>query len=164
MSPDVGRNPKKCPSGKGQDNMTMEITREALLSNLKTEGIEVSTETTTENLLNLSKKISNATTSQAKFASWLINVTQGNITNDQLTEALAEAFPTAKVGPRHGPHYASLSRSGKLKGCNYSVAKAGRSTSASKNELKELRALVESIRDAKNIKDVRAIMLAHDAK
>ncbi len=36
------------------------------------------------------------------------------ITGSELTESLKQAFPQNAIGPRHGPHYLSLSRNGRL--------------------------------------------------
>ena len=53
---------------------------------------------------------------QADVAKLLINVTRGMIDSADLTSILAGTFPDAKIGERHGPHYLSLARSGKLDG------------------------------------------------
>jgi uracil-DNA glycosylase len=52
---------------------------------------------------------------QAQLAAWLIH-SNPTIGAGQLTRSLAAAFPPPiyKVGPRHGPHYLSLYRTGKL--------------------------------------------------
>ena len=50
---------------------------------------------------------------QKVVASWLISQ-QPDITGSELTELLKEAFPSHTVSARHGPHYQSLSRKGKL--------------------------------------------------
>lgn len=52
---------------------------------------------------------------QAQLAAWLIH-SNPTIGAGELTRSLAAAFPPPmyKVGPRHGPHYLSLYRTGKL--------------------------------------------------
>lgn len=50
---------------------------------------------------------------QKILASYLI-AQDPSITPGELTNALTAAFPTMSVGNRHGPHYLSLSRNGKL--------------------------------------------------
>ncbi len=53
--------------------------------------------------------------SQRQLAAWLIH-SNPSLTADQLTSRLADAFPAPayNVGARHGPHYLSLYRTGKL--------------------------------------------------
>lgn len=50
---------------------------------------------------------------QKNLAAFLIGQ-DSSITAAELTEALREAFPSSNVGDRHGPHYLSLSRNGRL--------------------------------------------------
>lgn len=50
---------------------------------------------------------------QKLLASWLISE-DPRITSGDLTAALQEAFPQMSIGARHGPHYLSLSRNGRL--------------------------------------------------
>ncbi len=104
-------------------------------------------------LVNMAVKVSGAQGSQSKYATFLINVTQGNIDAGTITAALREAFPGAKVGDRHGPHYASLSRvrpdgTRKLKGARYEVPKTGRTTGPKMADLKRENATLRSILDA----------------
>jgi len=86
--------------------------------------------------------------SQSEASAWLINVTEGEIDGPTLTGALRELFPNAKVSDRHGPHYLSHARTGKLKGCEYVPAKAKRSSikkadvDALKTRIAELEALL----------------------
>ncbi len=57
--------------------------------------------------------------SQGDLVVLIVNHTHGEglpLDADEVTRVLAAAFPGAKVGKRHGPHYISLARSGKLKG------------------------------------------------
>lgn len=54
--------------------------------------------------------------SQGDVAVLVVNLTGGRVQADDLTKILAAAFPGSKVGERHGPHYLSLARTGKLKG------------------------------------------------
>ncbi len=56
----------------------------------------------------------NQVRSQGEFAAVIIELCP-DVGPEQLTEDLRTAFPGANVGPRHGPHYLSLSRTGKLK-------------------------------------------------
>jgi len=132
------------------DNITLDMVK----ADLDEQGIPCPNDLA--EALNLSRRVANADASQSRFCAWLINLTQGNVTNDDLTEALSEAFPGAKVGRRHGAHFASLSRSGKLKGARYSVPKKARAKKDT--EVNRLRRAVEAIRDARTIKEVRAII------
>lgn len=50
---------------------------------------------------------------QKVLASWLI-AQNPDIKPKELTKELQGAFPEAQIGDRHGPHYLSLSRKGKL--------------------------------------------------
>lgn len=54
--------------------------------------------------------------SQGDVAVLVVNLTGGRVPADDLTKILAASFPGSKVGDRHGPHYLSLARTGKLKG------------------------------------------------
>lgn len=54
--------------------------------------------------------------SQGEATVLLVNLTEGRCTAEQVTTALRAAFPGAKIGSRHGPHYLSLARTGKLEG------------------------------------------------
>ena len=110
----------------------------------------------------LSQKISGAMSSQGKFAAWMIDIFQGNLTKEDLTDALIMAFPKAKIGPRHGAHYASYSRTGKLKGCRYAIPKAGRSVAVA-SELAKATALIEALRGTKKMDEVQALLAKYDA-
>ena len=57
--------------------------------------------------------VMNRRKTQKIVAAWLIANNPG-ITGAELTAALAEAFPANRVSSRHGPHYLSLSRRGRL--------------------------------------------------
>ena len=50
---------------------------------------------------------------QKILASWLISQNP-SMTSSELTALMEGSFPSAQVGARHGPHYLSLSKSGKL--------------------------------------------------
>ena len=50
---------------------------------------------------------------QKSLSAYLI-AANPSITGVELTTLLREAFPLARVEGRHGPHYLSLSRTGKL--------------------------------------------------
>lgn len=50
--------------------------------------------------------------SQSDFAAVAIN--HGLRDHESLTNALTSAFPQAKIGSRHGPHFLSLARTGRL--------------------------------------------------
>lgn len=54
--------------------------------------------------------------SQGDAAVLAVNVTGGAVQAETLTEILKAGFPGAKIGARHGPHYLSLARTGKLEG------------------------------------------------
>ena len=45
---------------------------------------------------------------------------------DVMTEVLTAAFPSNRVGKRHGPHYVSLCRTGKLKDVEVAIPMASR--------------------------------------
>jgi hypothetical protein len=64
--------------------------------------------------------------SQGELSVLAINMTEGALTSDQLTELLGVAFPGAKIGERHGPHYLCLARTGKLAGSRFAIPKATR--------------------------------------
>jgi hypothetical protein len=51
--------------------------------------------------------------SQKALAAWLI-ANDPTITGKELTAAIRDAFPSSNVSDRHGPHYLSLSRHGRL--------------------------------------------------
>lgn len=59
--------------------------------------------------------------SQGEATVLIINLTEGRCTGDQVTVALKAAFPGAKISSRHGPHYLSLARTGKLEGVETST-------------------------------------------
>lgn len=68
---------------------------------------------------------SEGVTTQGHFAALVINYTHGEgmeLDADDLTRALAEAFPGAGVGKRHGPHYLCHARKGRLKGLREGLA------------------------------------------
>lgn len=46
----------------------------------------------------------------------MLNLTDGAIKPDVMTDVMAKALPGSKVGDRHGHHYMSLARNGKLGG------------------------------------------------
>ena len=54
--------------------------------------------------------------SQGEATVLVVNLTGGACNADQITAALKLGFPSAKIGARHGPHYLSLARTGKLEG------------------------------------------------
>ena len=54
--------------------------------------------------------------SQGEATVLVVNLTQGKVDADQMTKILQQGFPGAKIGSRHGPHYLSLARTGKLEG------------------------------------------------
>lgn len=56
---------------------------------------------------------------QGQAAAALINLTQGTISAETLTSSLKTLFPDDRVGERHGPHYLSHARTGKLKDCRF---------------------------------------------
>lgn len=57
-----------------------------------------------------------------------VNLANAKITGADVTALLAAGFPSAKIGARHGPHYLSLARTGKLEGVeNRAIAHKSRS-------------------------------------
>lgn len=78
-------------------------------------------------------------TTQAHFAAVVINLTHGEgkkLDPDELTKAVADAFPNARVTDRHGPHYISHARKGRLKGLRENlpvIPHAQRKTSSGKS-------------------------------
>jgi hypothetical protein len=80
--------------------------------------------------------------SQGEFAAHMINLSNGTILPADLTDALACAFPAAKIGTRHGPHYLCLARTGKLAGTTIVPAKATRVAGAAKAKRAELEATI----------------------
>lgn len=54
--------------------------------------------------------------SQGEATVLIVNLTGGTCNAEQVTAALKAGFPGAKIGARHGPHYLSLARTGKLEG------------------------------------------------
>ena len=74
--------------------------------------------------------IANAKT-QGEVAVLMVNLTNGTITPEQLTNVLKVAFPNCRVGARHGPHYLSKCRTGKLTGVeDVQIKKAAKTTKA----------------------------------
>lgn len=64
--------------------------------------------------------------SQSDVSRLALNLTGSRLHHTELTELLSVAFPTAKIGERHGKHYMSLARTGKIDGINVAPAKAMR--------------------------------------
>lgn len=115
--------------------------------------------------------------SQEEYAGLAITLTRGSISGDDLTKVVAEGFPQAKVGKRHGPYYLSHARTGKLVvpedcipgkgGRKATVAAAAPVVTtvtvvdpALQAKIDELEAQIALIRDAKSIKEVRAALAA----
>ncbi|KKM79182.1 hypothetical protein LCGC14_1352540 [marine sediment metagenome] len=61
-----------------------------------------------------------AIATQSDFAATVINLTNGQVSGEQLSEACGAAFDGRKTkdGSRHGPYYLCRARKGLLKGCN----------------------------------------------
>lgn len=59
-----------------------------------------------------------------------VNLANAKITGEDVTALLVAGFPAAKIGKRHGPHYLSLARTGKLEGVeNRAIAHKARTAS-----------------------------------
>ena len=122
--------------------------------------------------------------SQEGLAALTVNLTEGKISGSELTTVLQAGFPASagyKVGTRHGPHYLSLCRTGKI-AVDFTPAKGGKAkveaTSRIVNvpdprtpvleaqvteletKVNDLTALLELVREAKSIKDVREVLKA----
>ena len=111
---------------------------------------------------------------QSDFAAMMINLTKGEINGQALTAALKAAFPSDKVGDRHGPYYLSHARTGKLK-VDFIPRKSGGTstmptgprevitlpdprTPVLEAKLAELEAKLALLNEAKSMKDVKAIL------
>lgn len=85
---------------------------------LETRGIILgATATALDNAATLLR--ADGVSTQSHYAAWIINLTHGeggSIAPDQLTQSLKEAFPGASINERHGPHYLSHARKGRLQG------------------------------------------------
>ena len=136
-----------------------------LQSELKASGFKSDSTDKTE-LITLLTRVY-AVRSQGAMSALAINLTKGAIDAATLTQILAEAFPTAKVGPRHGKHYASYSRTGTLTkhGCRFAMGKATRAAKVSGPSVADLEAqlaerddLLEMIAKAKNMGQVRRLL------
>ena len=91
---------------------------DALDRELEKEGI-VAAEGTEEKDRTMTYLKSQGIATQGHFAAVVINFTIGEklkLTPTQLTAACAKAFPNANVKERHGPHYLSHARHGRLTG------------------------------------------------
>jgi hypothetical protein len=143
--------------------LTTLATRTQLATYLSDAGLPVSDEATDEQLADLATKLAPAV-SATKYAAWVINLLEGNLTSDDLNTLIQERFPSSKkTADRRGGFYASWSRNGKLAGCNYSIGKSTRQAKpnevASLNaRIAELEAKLEAVSDCKTIKQVRAAM------
>ena len=134
----------------------------SLTGYLAEEGIPVAPDMEYDAALALCDKISGASSSQAKFSAFMINATKGTVTSDQLTAVLTKAFPDKKVSARTGPHFASQSRTGKLKGCRYEMALAGRTSAKTKDQLTRANELIAAVRIATSMKAIRALINEYD--
>ncbi len=70
---------------------------------------------------------------QSQACVLLLNITGGTVHSEDVTKALTEGFPGAKVGDRHGPHYMSLARTGKLEGLDKDITIIPHSARAKKS-------------------------------
>lgn len=145
------------------------VTIENLKSEIANFGFPAPNTDDKTELLGMAHRLA-AIRSQADMATFAINVTQGGLTADDLTQILREAFPTAKVGDRHGKHFASNSRTGKLKNCRFAVAKGVRTASRNAadkarieeltNEIAKRDAVLEQIAKCAKISEVRKVLKA----
>ena len=142
-----------------------------LQSELKISGFKSDSTDKTE-LITLLTRVY-AVRGQAAMSALAINLTKGTINAATLTQILREAFPTAKIGPRHGKHYASYSRTGKLlkHNCRFAMAKniraaktgptakpSGPTVADLEAQLTERDDLLEMIAKAKDIGQVRRLL------
>lgn len=117
-----------------------------------------------EKALTLAVRSSGAKT-QGEVAALVVNLTRAQITGAQLTEVLKAAFPTDKVGDRHGPYYLSLCRTGKIK-VDFAPAKkaagpkAEDRTAALEAEVASLKARIEKALACQSAKDIKAALQA----
>lgn len=120
----------------------------------------------TEKAFDLALKASGVKT-QGEFSALMVNLTKGEISGANLTEALKLAFPTDKVGDRHGPYYLSLCRTGKIK-TDFAPAKKTATTKAAATvdprieamtaEIENLKARITAALEAKSLKEAKAAL------
>lgn len=109
---------------------------------------------------------SSGASSQGEVAGLVVNLTKAVITGAQLTEVLKAAFPTDKVGDRHGPYYLSLCRTGKIAvdhipGKKVAAAKAESPDpriAALETELEQLKARIAAALACTSAKDIKAAL------
>lgn len=96
---------------------------------------------------NLTPEDAKTMKSQADLAAHIINVTDGGVTPEDLTNALRWGFPRANIGTRHGPHYLCLARTGKLSGVKTGlvIPKGGRKAASKASKASMLSALESRI-------------------
>lgn len=114
-----------------------------------------------EKALALAVRSSGAKT-QGEVAALVVNLTKAQVTGAQLTEVLKAAFPSDKVGDRHGPYYLSLCRTGKIK-VDFTPAK--KAAAPKNDEVSELKAKVEALEariakalECTSAKDIKAAL------
>jgi len=95
--------------------------------------------------------------SQGDYAAQVLNVCDGKVDPDDLTRALSEAFPGARIGKRHGPHYMSHARSGKLRGLRKGMVIPHRASRPRKSEKAATEAATEAVTS-------ESLLLAHTGK
>ena len=126
-----------------------------------------------EKALALAVKASGART-QGEVSALVVNLTRGTITGAALTEVLKAAFPTDKVGDRHGPYYLSLCRTGKI-ACDFTPPKKAGAvkveatrivnvpdprTPVLEAKVAELEARIALALEAKSLKDAKVALTA----
>jgi len=95
-----------------------EISNREAISRVIESVIDVSNDASDVDLMKIVIKM-HPVKSQGDLVVVVLNVThaQGiSVTGEDLTRILSVSFPKAKIGERHGPHYMSMARNGKLKG------------------------------------------------
>ncbi len=100
--------------------------------------------------------------SQGEFTALVVNLTEGEISPDQVTELLKSAFPTKKIGIRHGPHWICHVRNGNINGYQgrFYPPKGPERKAAAKLEVKisgyatdtEFRTVLQAARDEADVK------------
>lgn len=125
-------------------NFLKTVSTQAITSYLEAQGLPVPTAPEAASALAL--KVG-AGRSQGEFAAFVINLTGGSVSAPDLQACLAERFPSAKVGDRHGSHYLCLARTGKLEGTTIAPPKAAaRPRQARPDESTALRVEIEQLK------------------
>lgn len=92
-------------------NVLNHLSRAQVETQLKLAGLPVPEDDAALNRLFV-KAVCGST--QGTVAAAFVNATGGSITADELVSVLQDAFPNDKIGKRHGGHYLSKCRTGKI--------------------------------------------------